>query len=262
MVRSRWCPPAPGRSTRYCTVWRCTRCQTASDSACGGRRRTSDASGSIRASRFSTRCAARLWRRAGGMPHREQCSSIRAPSLPTCFTWVRYVWRRKPGVRILQHETRLCANCWFSGKTKTEECPRLRWRRSRSCKAPRTSRPGPCPLWGGPQRFAWTQLRISKRKQFGWPVSGRAILEAELPQRREQVGINFNLRAAELAARRRALSKDPRVNPDDKEEVVRRQRALGEQRRLALEELNTTPNRIVPGAVRFLAHAVVQPADR
>ena len=87
----------------------------------------------------------------------------------------------------------------------------------------------------------------------------RAALEAELEERRKRVGINFNLRAAELAARRSAVSKGKRANPDDRAEVVRDQRALGEQRRLAFEELEAAPSHIMPGTVRFLAHALVLP---
>ena len=88
----------------------------------------------------------------------------------------------------------------------------------------------------------------------------RAALEAELPERRRRVGINFNLRAAELADRRSALSKSARADPDEREQVVREQKALGEQRALAFEELSAAPRRIVPGHVRFLAHALVLPA--
>ena len=119
--------------------------------------------------------------------------------------------------------------------------------------------PGAVPLVGRAATLRVDAATHLEKEAIRLAGERRAILEAELPQRRERVGINFNLRAAELAARRRALSKDPRANPDDKEEVVRRQRALGGQRRLALEELDATPNRIVPGAVRFLAHAVVRP---
>ena len=88
----------------------------------------------------------------------------------------------------------------------------------------------------------------------------RTALEAELPERRKRVGINFNLRAAELAARRSALSRSKRAAPDDREEVLRDQKALVEQRSLALEALDARPGRIVPGDVRFLAHALVLPA--
>ena len=87
----------------------------------------------------------------------------------------------------------------------------------------------------------------------------RAVSEAELPLRCERVGINFNIRAAELAERRSRLLRDPCANPDEREEIAKRQKAVGKQRQLALAELDTTPNRIVPGTVRFLAHAVVLP---
>ena len=90
----------------------------------------------------------------------------------------------------------------------------------------------------------------------------RAALEAELPERRKRVGINFNLRTAELAVRRRVLTTGTRTGPGDREQVVAEQRAMGEQRRLAFEELDASPGRIVPGDVRFLAHALVLPPTR
>ena len=87
----------------------------------------------------------------------------------------------------------------------------------------------------------------------------RAALEEELPERRRRVGVNFNLRLAELAKRRRTLSKDARAGPDQMDEVVQDQKELGEQRTLALRDLDAAPGRVVPGAVRFLAHALVLP---
>ena len=68
------------------------------------------------------------------------------------------------------------------------------------------------------------------------------------------------MRAAELAARRSALSRSKRAGADDRKEVLRDQKALVEQRSLALEELDARPGRIVRGDVRFLAHALVLPA--
>lgn len=88
----------------------------------------------------------------------------------------------------------------------------------------------------------------------------RAAREAELPHRRRRVGVNFNLRLAELAKRRRTLSKDARAAAEHIKQVVRDQKELGEQRTLALRDLESEPDRVVPGAVRFLAHALVLPA--
>ncbi len=88
----------------------------------------------------------------------------------------------------------------------------------------------------------------------------RAALEVDLPQRRKRVGINFNLRLAELTERRRTLSKDARAGPDEMKEVVQHQRELAEQRTAAFRELDGAPDRVVPGTVRFLAHALVLPA--
>ncbi|MDE0105408.1 MAG: helicase-related protein [Bryobacterales bacterium] len=88
----------------------------------------------------------------------------------------------------------------------------------------------------------------------------RAALRARLPERRRRVGLNFNLRAADLARRRKALSKDGQAATDERAEVRLLQMALWEQRRLEFEKLDTAPERIVPSAVRFLAHALVLPA--
>ena len=43
----------------------------------------------------------------------------------------------------------------------------------------------------------------------------REMMEAEPPQSREWIWINFNLRAAEIAARRRGSSKNPQADEDE-----------------------------------------------
>ncbi|MXW18733.1 MAG: DUF3883 domain-containing protein, partial [Gemmatimonadetes bacterium] len=119
--------------------------------------------------------------------------------------------------------------------------------------------PGAVPLAGRAAALRVDALTHLEAVALEKAESRRELAEADLPRRRERIGINFNLRAAELAARRNRLSKNPQASPDEKEEVVRRQKALRGERRLALEGVDAAPNRIVPGAVRFLAHAVALP---
>ena len=87
----------------------------------------------------------------------------------------------------------------------------------------------------------------------------REVVRAGLPERRERVGVNFNLRAAEVARRRLALSRDPEAAAEELDSVKREQRRLGEQRRLALERVEAAPGRVVPGGAGFLAHALALP---
>ena len=86
----------------------------------------------------------------------------------------------------------------------------------------------------------------------------RKVVRAELPERRERVNQNFNLRTAE-AARRRSELRRAGGNGDELEEVKREQRALRTERRAALERLDGAPGRIVLGEARFLAHALALP---
>ncbi len=97
--------------------------------------------------------------------------------------------------------------------------------------------------------------------------SQRETRRAELPERRRQVEVGFGLLAAQAARRRKELAK--RVagsgadSPDDAdalEKAKRGQQVVSGQRRLALDQLSAAPERIVPGGVRFLAHALVVPA--
>ena len=91
----------------------------------------------------------------------------------------------------------------------------------------------------------------------------RAALRAELPDRRRRVAANFECRAAELAARRTALG-GRQADDDIMEEldaVKRAQRAVRGERQRALTQLDRAPDRIEPGEIRFLAHALVIPAS-
>ena len=89
----------------------------------------------------------------------------------------------------------------------------------------------------------------------------RAALQAELPERRRRVGIGFDLRAAELAGRRAKLSNAARAGVAEELDAVKReQRLLSEERRQVVRRIETAPERIVAGGLRFLAHALVVPA--
>ena len=92
----------------------------------------------------------------------------------------------------------------------------------------------------------------------------RAARRTELPDRRRRVAANFECRAAELAARRTALSGGHGSDDTWKEleSVKRAQRATRAERQRALVEVDHAPDRIAAGGIRFLAHALVVPADR
>ena len=92
----------------------------------------------------------------------------------------------------------------------------------------------------------------------------RDALRAELPERRRRVGIGFDLRAAELAGRRAKLARTGAGRKDERnglEEVKREQRALALEKDRTLARIETAPDRIVAGDVRFLAHVLVVPAS-
>ena len=92
----------------------------------------------------------------------------------------------------------------------------------------------------------------------------RDALRAELPERRRRVGIGFDLRAAELAGRRAKLARAGARRKNEQnglEEIKREQRALVLEKDRALARIETAPDRIVTGDVRFLAHVLVVPAS-
>ncbi len=119
--------------------------------------------------------------------------------------------------------------------------------------------PGAIPLAGRAATMRVDAATRLEREALRRAEARRETARAQLPERRERIGVNFNLRAAELAARRRELGRKAQADPDEKEAVVRRQRDLREQRKLALDDLDAAPDRIVPGRTRFLAHALVLP---
>ena len=90
----------------------------------------------------------------------------------------------------------------------------------------------------------------------------RATLRTELPERRRRIGTGFDLRAAELAGRRAKLAAGAAGGTADAEldAIKQEQRALSAERRDVLARTDAAPERIVPGGVRFLAHALVVPA--
>ena len=111
-------------------------------------------------------------------------------------------------------------------------------------------------------------MRASAAAYAGQELSARPVderrtaLRAELPERRRRIGIGFDLRAADLAARRaklagRAAGTDTH---DELQAVKDEQRALSTERRDVLARTDAAPERIAPGEVRFLAHALVVPA--
>ena len=92
----------------------------------------------------------------------------------------------------------------------------------------------------------------------------RDALRADLPERRRRVGIGFDLRAAELAGRRAKLARAGAERKDERnglEEVKREQRTLALEKDRALARIESGPDCIVAGDIRFLAHVLVVPAS-
>jgi len=106
------------------------------------------------------------------------------------------------------------------------------------------------------QRLARTQL-VGER---------RDALRHELPERRRQVSAGFDLRIAELAALRGRLaknagrSKDALIEAAELDTVKQQQRSLSNEKARALSALESEPDRIVPGSVRYILHALAVPA--
>ncbi len=85
----------------------------------------------------------------------------------------------------------------------------------------------------------------------------RVALRAELPERQRQIGAGFDLRAADLAARRAMLDKD--AAPENLAAVKSAQRDLLAERAETLAALASEPDRIAAAEVRFVAHALAIP---
>ena len=90
----------------------------------------------------------------------------------------------------------------------------------------------------------------------------RDAARAELPERRRRTRVGYSLRAAELAARRVRLSdrRDRAEQDDSLAEIKREQRLISTEKEQALAGLDSASERIVPGGVRFLVHALAVPA--
>ena len=91
----------------------------------------------------------------------------------------------------------------------------------------------------------------------------RDALLGELPNRCRQVGAGFDLRIAELAARRVRLAGNSDGAKEAAEElgaVKRQQRLLSEEKARALSALQSEPARILAGETRFVMHALAVPA--
>ena len=83
-----------------------------------------------------------------------------------------------------------------------------------------------------------------------------------LPERRRELAVGFDLKTAELAARRTRLASGKRPSEEEEQEAVREeQRRLGQEKRRAFARLEEDPDRIVPGEARLLLHALVVPTD-
>jgi len=78
--------------------------------------------------------------------------------------------------------------------------------------------------------------------------------------RRRPLATGFDLRAAELARRRRELREQAEPDAAELEALRTGQVALGAERKRALRELAEMPDHIHPGPARLLAHALVIPA--
>ena len=89
---------------------------------------------------------------------------------------------------------------------------------------------------------------------------GREHARREAETRHRPLATGFDLRAAELARRRRELREQAEPDPEQLESLRTEQAALGSERERALRELAEMPERIHPGLAQLLAHALVIPA--
>ena len=87
----------------------------------------------------------------------------------------------------------------------------------------------------------------------------RELVRDAIPERRARITLNLNLRAAEAASRRSALSRDPDANPEELDAVKQEQADLRVERSAAVEELEAAARRIVPTEPRFRALAIALP---
>ena len=129
--------------------------------------------------------------------------------------------------------------------------------------------PGAVPLAGRGAAMRAEAAGFAERQVLERRVAEHREAErAELPERRRRTAVGFDLRVAELAARRVKLSSGRRAGTeragadedDTLDGIKREQRSLSAGKERALARIDAAPDRIVPGGVRFLAHALAVPA--
>ena len=123
--------------------------------------------------------------------------------------------------------------------------------------------PGAAPLAGRGVAMRAEAAAFAEREVLDpMAEAKRNARRAALPERRRRVAAGFDLRAADLAARRVKLARNA-AGPEAGEAlaaVKREQRALAAEKARALAALDAAPDRIVSGGLRFLVHALVVPA--
>ena len=88
----------------------------------------------------------------------------------------------------------------------------------------------------------------------------RTARNAELPERRRRVNINFDLQSAALAKRRAELARARTESTEgDIATLKHEQSSLSVARKRALREVDDAPDRVTTGPPRFLAHALALP---
>ena len=129
--------------------------------------------------------------------------------------------------------------------------------------------PGAIPLAGRGDVMRAEAAGFAERQVLDRLVAEhRDAVRAELPERRRRTVIGFDLHAADLAARRAKLSSGRRAGAERAgamedgalDAVKREQRMNSTEKERALARLDAAPDRVVPGGVRFLAHALAVPA--
>ena len=122
--------------------------------------------------------------------------------------------------------------------------------------------PGGVPLAARGVAMRAESAALAERARDDLVEERRNAARRELPERRRRLAVGFDLKAAELAARRAELASGKRASEDgEREEVRNEQRLLAREKRRALARLEAEPSRIVPGGAPLLLHALVVPSD-
>lgn len=110
------------------------------------------------------------------------------------------------------------------------------------------------------QAYAYALERVTR----GLAEAKRQALQATLPERLDFLRRGYDYQDAELAAARSKMTEKARDgDPRAKGELTRikvRQKALADQREMALRTATCEPELIIPGEITFLAHALVLPS--